>query len=209
MKNIKTYLLLGLLFAYTANAQNFYKIPVGLTDNSISIKITNPTNEIMLNVKVNLISSPEWIKLNNKTVVIENLESGLSEKALFTFTTEGSANSDEEGTITFNISTTTGQSWQKIIKVQPVLPDKFELLQNYPNPFNPATSIKFSLPKDNFVTLKVFNILGEIVKLLVNEEQKAGIHNVEFDASNLSSGVYFYKLEAGNFTSIKKMMFIK
>ena len=163
----------------------------------------------MQNVQVNLISSPEWIKFNNNTVVIENLASSLSENALFTFSADGLVNSDEEGTITFTVKTTEEQSWQKMFKVQPVLPDKFELFQNYPNPFNPATSIKFSLPKDNFVTLRVFNILGETVKLLVNEEQKAGIHNVEFNASSLASGVYFYSIDAGDFKSVKKMMLMK
>ncbi|HRN26613.1 MAG TPA: major capsid protein P2 [Ignavibacteriaceae bacterium] len=209
MKNVKIYFLLIVLFSFVVNAQNIYKIPVGSTDNSISIKVTNPTNEIMQNVQVNLISSPEWIKFNNETVIIENLASRLSENALFTFSVNENAADTEEGTIIFSIQTTNNQNWQKQFKVQAVLPDKFELQQNYPNPFNPNTIIKFSLPKDNFVTLRVFNILGETVKLLVNEEQKAGIHNIEFNASSLASGVYFYSIEAGDFKAVRKMMLMK
>jgi hypothetical protein len=209
MKRKKTCLLFIILFAFTVNAQTIYKIPVGSIDNKITIKVTNPSNEIMQNVQVNLVSSPEWIKFDNKTVGYENINSGLSENALFTFSINALANSDEEGTITFNIITAAGQSWQKMIKVQAVLPDKFELFQNYPNPFNPTTTIKFSLSKDNFVTLKVFNILGETVKLLVNEEQKAGIHNIEFDASSLSSGVYFYSIDAGDYKAVRKMLLMK
>lgn len=209
MKNIKIYFLLIVLFSFVVNAQNIYKITVGSNDNSISIKVTNPTNEIMQNVQVNLISSPEWITFDTKSIQIENLVSGTSENALFTFSADGIAKSNEEELITFNIKTTSGQSWQKQFKVQAVLPDKFELQQNYPNPFNPNTIIKFSLPKDNFVTLRVFNILGETVKLLLNEEQKAGVHSVDFNASSLASGVYFYSIEAGNFKAVRKMMLMK
>jgi len=88
-------------------------------------------------------------------------------------------------------------------------PDKFELSQNYPNPFNPVTKISFSIPKQSLVSLKVYDMLGKEVAKLVNEVKTAGVYNVNFDASSLSSGVYFYKIEAGNFSEIKKMMLIK
>ncbi len=79
----------------------------------------------------------------------------------------------------------------------------------YPNPFNPSTKINYQLPKDGLVTLKVYNELGEEVKTLVNQYQTSGIYNVDFNASNLSTGVYFYKLQAGDFVSIKKMLLLK
>ncbi len=88
-------------------------------------------------------------------------------------------------------------------------PDKFSLEQNYPNPFNPVTSIKFDLPKNSHVTLKVYDVMGREVSVLKSEEMKAGTHDVSFDASNLSSGIYFYKMTAGDFVSIKKMVFVK
>jgi hypothetical protein len=83
------------------------------------------------------------------------------------------------------------------------------LEQNYPNPFNPTTVIKYSIPVDGYVTLAVYNLLGEKVASLVNDNLKAGGHEVSFDASNLSSGVYFYRLESGSFTSVKKLMLLK
>lgn len=89
------------------------------------------------------------------------------------------------------------------------IPQKFNLEQNYPNPFNPSTTIKFSIPNEEFVSLKVFNSLGEEVAELLNEEKLAGNYSVSFDASQLSSGVYFYKISAGSFTEIKKMILIK
>lgn len=81
--------------------------------------------------------------------------------------------------------------------------------QNYPNPFNPTTVIKYQLPVDGFVSLKVFNILGNEVKTLVNEFKSAGSYNVEFDGKELSSGLYIYKLVTETFNSTRKMMLLK
>lgn len=89
------------------------------------------------------------------------------------------------------------------------LPEVFELTQNYPNPFNPATNIKYSVAHEAPVKLVVFNSIGQEVAQLVNETQQPGNYTVSFDASALSSGVYFYKLTAGDFISTKKMMIIK
>ena len=86
---------------------------------------------------------------------------------------------------------------------------KFELQQNYPNPFNPTTTIKFSIPKSGVVTLKVFNLLGQEVATLINEEMNAGSYKVNFDASKLGSGVYFYKLQTGNHSATRKMLLLK
>jgi hypothetical protein len=100
-------------------------------------------------------------------------------------------------------------NYSKEVSVNVSTPDVFELSQNYPNPFNPSTSIKFSVPADGMVTLVVYNLLGEQITTLLNQEMKAGRHEVSFDASRLSSGLYFYRLDAGNFSSVKKMMLLK
>jgi hypothetical protein len=88
-------------------------------------------------------------------------------------------------------------------------PKSFSLSQNYPNPFNPTTKINFALPKQGFVTLKIYDMLGREVRTLVNEVKSAGNFTVDFNASELSSGIYFYKLETNGFSDIKKMMLIK
>jgi len=88
-------------------------------------------------------------------------------------------------------------------------PDSYKLSQNYPNPFNPVTLINFAIPKTGFVSLKVYDLLGKEVSSLVNETKAAGNYNVMFDASKLSSGIYFYKLETSSFTDTKKMVIIK
>jgi hypothetical protein len=89
------------------------------------------------------------------------------------------------------------------------VPARFSLEQNYPNPFNPVTNIKFSIPKAGFVTLKIYDISGREVAQLVNRNISAGTFNYDFDASGLSTGVYFYRINADGFTDVKKMMLIK
>ncbi|MGB5288573.1 MAG: T9SS type A sorting domain-containing protein, partial [Ignavibacteriaceae bacterium] len=80
---------------------------------------------------------------------------------------------------------------------------------NYPNPFNPSTSIHFSIPSSEFVTLKVFDMLGNEVATIINEEKPAGSYQVEFNASQLSSGIYFYTINAGSFIETRKMILLK
>lgn len=89
------------------------------------------------------------------------------------------------------------------------IPTEFQLSVNYPNPFNPSTTIQFALPTGNFVTLKVFDVLGKEVATLANEERPAGFHEVRFDASKLSSGIYIYQIQAGMFRDVKKMLLMK
>ena len=88
-------------------------------------------------------------------------------------------------------------------------PTEFQLLQNYPNPFNPNTTIKFELPRTSQVNLTVFDILGRQVSVLVNEKRDAGVHEVKFDGSNLASGVYFYRLQAGTYVGTKKLLLLR
>lgn len=89
------------------------------------------------------------------------------------------------------------------------LPDEFALNENYPNPFNPDTQIGYDLPEDSRVTLEIYNVLGQHVQTLVNEAQSAGSYEVRFDASNLSSGTYIYRIEAGNFVDSRQMLLVK
>lgn len=89
------------------------------------------------------------------------------------------------------------------------VPNNFELLQNYPNPFNPSTQIDYELQRRSHVTIKVYDVLGRYVATLVNRTQSAGSHSVKFDASRLPSGIYFYRLSAGTFIAVRKMMVIK
>lgn len=99
-----------------------------------------------------------------------------------------------------------------LVGIEPYInetPSKFELSQNYPNPFNPSTNIKFSLLHNDNVTLKIYDMLGKEIQVLISGYHKAGTYNVNFDGSNLPSGIYFYTLQTSEFTQTKKMMLVK
>ncbi|MFA8344463.1 MAG: T9SS type A sorting domain-containing protein, partial [Rhodothermaceae bacterium] len=85
----------------------------------------------------------------------------------------------------------------------------YSINQNYPNPFNPTTTIEYIIPEESFVTLTVYNVLGKKVATLVNKIQKSGNYKINFDAANLASGVYFYKIKAGSYSDTKRMLLIK
>ncbi|MCB0748305.1 MAG: T9SS type A sorting domain-containing protein, partial [Ignavibacteriae bacterium] len=95
------------------------------------------------------------------------------------------------------------------VKIHNATPAIYALNQNYPNPFNPSTTIEFSIPKTSFVSLKVYDILGREVSNLISELKNAGNYNINFNADNFSSGLYFYQLKVDNFIETKKMMFLK
>jgi hypothetical protein len=137
---------------------------------------------------------------------------------VFTLTNEGIANvqlqvgtfHDPNNRITLDFTATVGPTSVKDSE----LIKSYALLQNYPNPFNPATSIAFNLKADSQVSLKVYNLLGQEIKSLVNKNMQAGSHSINFNASSLNSGVYFYRLEAAGvdgsiFNSVKKMILTK
>lgn len=96
-----------------------------------------------------------------------------------------------------------------IVNINNEVPSSYNLKQNFPNPFNPTTNITFSLPNSGLVTLKVYDMIGKEVATLVNEVKAAGNYIVGFNAANLPSGAYFYRLESNNFADTKKMMLIK
>ena len=89
------------------------------------------------------------------------------------------------------------------------IPTVFKLNQNYPNPFNPSTTITWELPSNNYISLIVYDILGREVATLVDEEKTAGTYHIKFDSKNLASGIYFYRLQAGSYVAVKKMILLR
>lgn len=136
-----------------------------------------------------------------------------SEPKAYSFTD----NSVTAGTYTYRLKQVDHDgtfSYSPEVEVDVTAPAEFSLSQNYPNPFNPSTTIKFGLRVESRVSLKIFNTLGQEVMLLINENREAGVHSLSFDASKLSSGVYFYKIEANGvdgstFAETKKMILTK
>ncbi|AFH48173.1 Subtilisin-like serine protease [Ignavibacterium album JCM 16511] len=101
------------------------------------------------------------------------------------------------------------ESYTAEVSVDIQFPENFILYQNFPNPFNPTTSLRYAIGSRQFVTLKVYDLLGREITTLVNEEKLPGVYDIEFNASKLSSGTYFYKLQAGDYSEIKKMILLK
>jgi hypothetical protein len=92
---------------------------------------------------------------------------------------------------------------------EPVIPAEFRLEQNFPNPFNPGTTIQFQLPAESHVTLIIYDVLGQEVATLIDEKREAGKYIMQFDGSNITSGIYFYRLHAGSYIETKKFMLLK
>lgn len=103
--------------------------------------------------------------------------------------------------ISFSLAAKTG--------IEANTPEKFSLSQNYPNPFNPNTKISYMIPADGFVSLKIYNSIGQVVSVLVNEIKVSGAYEIDFNAKDLSSGIYYYRIETQGFTDTKKMILIK
>jgi hypothetical protein len=96
-----------------------------------------------------------------------------------------------------------------IHQISSEIPQNYKLEQNYPNPFNPSTIIKFSIPREGFVSINTYDILGKLVKNIFSGSLKPGNYETDFDASELSSGMYFYRLESEKFSDVKKMIVVK
>jgi len=118
------------------------------------------------------------------------------------------ANGNSYGNVSLWSNTWLGDAWTGVADNNMTV-NTYQLAQNYPNPFNPTTTIQYSLMKPGMVTLAIYDILGRRISTIVNQNQTAGTHSVSFDASKFSSGVYFYRIESGSFTSVKKMMLLK
>jgi len=101
------------------------------------------------------------------------------------------------------------EDFTNIVKAEPDIPQEFSLQQNFPNPFNPTTKINYQLPITNYVELSIYNLLGQKIATLVSEKQKDGYHQVQWDASRFSSGIYYYRIEAGEFQDVKKMILLR
>lgn len=89
------------------------------------------------------------------------------------------------------------------------VPTQYELWQNFPNPFNPITKIIYGVPKPTRVTVKIFNTLGQEVATLVDEQKEAGYYSIQWNTNNISSGIYFYQMRAGNYIKTKKMLYLR
>jgi hypothetical protein len=194
---------------HTVEKSQCYEIPFSSNKNRIELTVANTSISKISNVSVERIDLPEWVHVTPELQTISSIEANTEKEVTFTFSIDKAAPVKKEQTLTFKITSQTGEQWTKQIKIIITAPDKFELFQNYPNPFNPTTKIEYQLPNDGLVSLKVYNLLGEEIATLVNEQQEVGYRSVEWKANQVSSGIYFYRLQCGSYSSLKRMMVVK
>ncbi len=205
----------------TFNTSSFSKWTVSDAANPLPVELTSFTAKISGN-SVNLVWHTATELNNNGFDVERNFNSSSWEKISFI---KGAGNSSfiknysfadsklsKTGNYSYRlkqIDNTGSFKYSNIVEVNYIAPAVFSLSQNYPNPFNPNTIIEYSLPKSSFVNLVVYNAIGQSVKILENGFKDAGYYNLSFNASDLPSGIYIYRIDAGQFSQIRKMMLVK
>ena len=205
-----------MLFTNLVLSQTVYDIPFASQGNSIELTVANVSDTRMENVKVELTEIPEWINFTKTKTDLETIEGNTEKTALFTFSLGKEAPVGKETVLKFLVSGNNEKISEKEIMISVLPPDDFELFQNYPNPFNPTTKIKFTIPnvetpyKASLQTkLIIYDILGREIKTLIDKTMLPGKYDIEFDGSELPSGIYFYVLETGKERLRRKMIFLK
>ena len=187
-----------------------YHIPFGSSSgNTIQLVVANSTDQIASQVRVKPSSPPGWLHLSPAEQSIPVLKGKSETTVNFTFTVDRAAPVKCEQKLNLSIKTSTGEEWVKQIRIMVDAPTRYELYQNYPNPFNPSTTIEYDLPSDGLIRISIYNILGQEVKTLVNEVKEAGHQTAVLNGTDLPSGVYFYRLQAGSFSEVRKMMLVR
>ena len=211
MKNKLVLLVIIILLLLSESfAQTVYEVTPGTKGNEITLTVANISEtDPAANVNVILTKKSSSLNFNKEEETIDMIEANAEAKALFTFDVERNVTINRKDTIEFMIFDASGIMMTKSFIFSYTGPKEFKLEQNFPNPFNPTTKIQYQLPTDSRVTLKVYDILGSEVATLVNEEQEAGYKEVQFNGSNIASGMYVYRLQANDYISTKKMLMVK
>ena len=213
MKILLTVVLLSSIIA----AQNIYDIQPGVKNNQIVLQLLNiSTTESANNIEVKLLEDSKNLTFNQTEKMIENITQDSETEVTFNFDVDYNIGKAEADTIEFLITDNKSVYQTRQFILRYAAPTEYKLEQNYPNPFNPTTKIRYSIPSTPLsfgeglgVRLIVYDILGNQVTTLVNEQKEPGYYEVEFDASSFASGVYIYRLSAGNYVSTKKMLLLK
>jgi hypothetical protein len=197
----------------------------GLTPNRIAFDVTLKNFSSTITVKdIGARIYPDtthscFVSMGRSFRDFGDLDPGEQVDGQYTMTIDTTCLKDPQIIIPFNIKISSGGYvfWEDSSDIivsdiegfSNVIPGTFGLNQNYPNPFNPTTFINYELPITNDVELSIYNLIGQKIVTLVKESQRAGYHQVEWDASGFASGVYYYRIEAGEFVDVKKMILIR
>lgn len=211
-------------FELKENSDFTYSVEYGVTDSALAAQVLQNDEHVKFKVEVIDASSGQIVGTLDPVSYTKNFLQSyssiayqVSTEAIRTMNVKLRLIVDHSGDASYSITNrfydediTLAKKGFKVINLNKDLQIKdYALAQNYPNPFNPVTTITYQLPKSGSVTLKIFDILGNEVKTLVNEQKEMGRYTVQFDASSLASGMYVYQLRANDYTSTKKMMLVK
>jgi len=215
------FIVIGILLLISAAGVTAGELPELTLEegaNRIALSIINEWNTDLSNltVKVDRETFPKWlnIKENPQSINVRSGEKG-SERLYLSFTVTD-APPGAEALVPFTLEDTAGNKWDYTVTLhaQQGKPLEYALHENYPNPFNPTTTIQYVLKESQLTKLVIYNSLGQAIRTLVNEQQTAGVHTVQWNGCNdhgqkVSSGVYLYQLKAGSFVKTKRMMLIE
>ncbi len=214
MKILLTVILLSTIIA----AQNTYEVQPGVKNNQIVLELSNISSTEQVSLPKPLLKrglkNLSFRDIAEETIVLNPNE---EKEIVYTFDVNYNIGNATVDTIEFLITDNKSIYLTKQLILNYGVPTEYKLEQNYPNPFNPTTKIRYSIPNvalrqakgDNFTTLKIYDILGNEVTTLVNEQKEPGYYEIDFNASQFASGVYVYRLISGNFISTKKMLVLK
>ena len=189
---------LGPLLPITLVQGQHYGIPIGL----LYLLVDDPDDadaDRIWSIEPNPIFSPT---VTADSILFDAPTNWLGTEILTVTVSDGALSASEELTVTVIEATSA-------VGATPDMPEKFQLSQNYPNPFNPSTTISYALPRESHVILTMYSMTGQSIQVLVDEFKNAGYHTVQWDASVLGSGIYFYRIQAGDFTMVKKCTLMK
>ncbi len=218
MKNLIIVWLMSFALPYAQLKQKLtvYEVMPGTTGNQIILKLANNTDlQYLENVEVKLLKGSANLDFPIKEINVGSISKEEDKEVSISFNVNYNTGIIKRDTIVFLISGKDGIQMMKELVLEYTKPMDYRLDNNYPNPFNPATTLRYTLPDESSVSLRIYNILGEVVSNLVNEVQSAGYYEMNFNATGYATGVYIYTFQAKStdgskeFNSVKKMMLIK
>ncbi len=191
---------------WLAYAQNHYEVPFASRENQIELTVVNKSiNDSMHDVMINATGIPLWIRLSPTKQILGKLPAHGQGAVTFLFSVDKSSPVLSPQPILFSVRTGNNQIWTKSISVSVLPPERYELFQNYPNPFNPATTIDFQLAARAFVSIVVYDILGDNVATLVSEVRDPGYYSLNWNAGGRASGVYFVEMNVRDLAGTREL----
>ena len=181
---------------YSATAQQVHRVPFESRDNVVELAVRHTSSISAQRVSVEVLQAPAWLTFSSSVFELDDLGPQEMQPVEFAFSVDNTAPVDQRQTVTFVVSSSSGEQWRKEISIAVDPPREYRLFDTYPNPFNPSTTVEFELPEHSYVTLRAYDLLGREVALIVEGELAPGHHRRTWNAAGLASGVYVIVLHA-------------